>query len=368
VNRYKVAAAAVLLAAGLACQKAPSQSQQAGAKPPAAAQPRAASSSSPQAPGAGVPAQSVQPAPPAQPTFKAVPPQLPAVVARVNGEAISGDELEQAVRALESQVGQPVPIERRDQVYRQMMDQLIGYRLLAQASSARGLTVTDGEVDARLGQIRQQFPNEQAFLAALGQQKMTVDKLRAQTRLQMQVARMIDTEIAPKVSVADKDIGAFYEQNKDKFNEPEAVHVSHILIRLPSAPDAGARAKARAQAADLLKQLKGGADFAVLARQFSQDQGSAANGGDLGFVPKGQTPPAFEKVAFALKPGQLSGVVETQFGYHIVKCMEHRPARQVPLAEASPRISQFLTEQQRQQKTAALVEGLKAKAKVEVLI
>jgi peptidyl-prolyl cis-trans isomerase C len=370
VNTYKVAVTAVLLAVGLACQKAPSQSQQAGAaaKPSATPPQQAASTPSPQATAAGATTQSAQPAQPAPPTFKPVPPQLPAVVARVNGEAISGTELEQAVRALESQVGQPVPIERRDQVYRQMIDQLIAFRLLAQASAARGLVVTNGEIDARLTQIRQQFPNEQAFLAALGQQKMTLDKLRAQTRSQMLVARMIDMEIAPKVAVAEKDISAFYEQNKGKFNEPEAVHLSHILIRLPSNPDVGARAKARAQAVDLLKQLKAGGDFATLARQFSQDQGSAPNGGDLGFVVRGQTMPAFETVAFTLKPGELSGVVETQVGYHIIKGLEHRPARQVPLAEATPRISQYLTEQQRQQKTTVFIEGLKTKAKVEILI
>ena len=369
MNTHKVAAAAILLAAGLACQKAAGPSQQSGAAAgPSTTSPQRAASPQPPPPAAGASAQQAQPAQPAQPTFKPVPPQLPPVVARVNGEAISGTELEQAVRALEGQVGQPVPIERRDQVYRQMMDQLIAYHLLAQASAARGLMVSDGEVDARLREIRQQFPSEQAFLAALSQQKMTVDKLRAQTRSQMLVGKMIDTEIAPKVTVAEKDIAAFYEQNKDKFNQPEAAHLSHILIRLPSNPAVDARAKARAQAGDILKQLKGGADFSALARQYSQDQGSAANGGDLGFVVRGQRAPAFETVAFALKPGELSGVVETQFGYHIIKCLERRPARQVPLAEASPRISQYLTEQQRQQRTAAFIEQLKAKARVEILI
>jgi peptidyl-prolyl cis-trans isomerase C len=363
VNIHK-AAAAVLLAVSLACQKAPNQSQQPGAaaKPSTTPTGQAASTA---APGA---TQTAQPPQPVQPTFKPVPPQLPAVVARVNGDAISGVELEQAVRNLEGQVGQPVPIERRDQVYRQMMDQLIAYRLLAQASAARHLAVADSEVDARLTQIRQQFSNEQAFLAALAQQKVTVDKLKEQTRSQMLVNKIIEAEIAPRIAVADKDISAFYDQNKDKFSEPEAAHVSHILIRFPEKADATARKKVQAQAADLLKQLKGGADFAKLARQFSQDQGSAPGGGDLGFVARGQTVPAFEAAAFALKPGQLSGLVETQFGYHVIKGAERRPARQVPLAEASPRISQYLTDQQRQHRTTAFIEELKAKAKVEILI
>src|SRR4029077_12192443 len=99
--------------------------------------------------------------------------------------------------------------------------------------------------------------------------------------------------------------------------------------------DEAAKKKARADAEAVLKQVKGGGDFAALAKQYSQDPGSAANGGDLNFFPKGQMVPAFETAAFALKPGETSGLVETPFGFHIIKLAERRPARTVPLQEVS---------------------------------
>ena len=111
-----------------------------------------------------------------------------------------------------------------------------------------------------------------------------------------------------------------------------------------------------------------GEDFAALARQHSQDQGSAVNGGDLGFVVRGQTVPAFEEAAFGLKAGQVSQVVETTFGFHVLKVGEHRAARTVPLDEVKGEVTEFLKQQQMEQKTGAFVEQLKTKGKVEVLI
>jgi peptidyl-prolyl cis-trans isomerase C len=339
-----------VLLVSFACSKAPAQS-------PAAAQPPA-----PVAPSA----QGQTPAPP--PAAKPVPATLPDVVARVNGETVSKTEFENAIRTLEARAGQGVPFEKRDEVYRQVLDQLIGYTLLVQETKARKLTVADAEIDAQINQIRQRFPSEDAFTKALAEQKVTLDKLKQDTRTQMLVSKIIETEVAPGVSVTDKDVQTFYDQNQAKFNEPESVRASHILIRFPQNADDAAKKQARAQAEAMLAKLRAGGDFAALAKENSQDPGSAANGGDLGFFAKGQMVPAFDSVAFTLKPGQTSGVVETQFGYHIIKVVDHRPARVVPLAEASNDIRQFLTQQQQQQKAEAFVNQLKAKAKIEVLI
>ncbi len=179
---------------------------------------------------------------------------------------------------------------------------------------------------------------------------------------------LLEKEIEPQIKVEDKDISDFYAKNKQEFKQAEAVKASHILIRLPEKADAAARAKAKAQADQILKQLSSGAKFEDLAKKMSQDPGSAANGGDLGFFSKGQMVPAFENAAFALKPGQTSGVVETPFGFHIIRVVETRPARDLPLEEVKDQIKNYLTEQMRSAKSEAFIQGLRAKGKVEILI
>lgn len=314
---------------------------------------------------AGTPAQAGAAAPAA---VKPVPAQLPDVIARVNGDAVSKADFERALRALEAQAGGPVPPERRDVIYRQVLDQLVAFRLLSQEATTRKVAVPDTEVEGRVGEIRKQFPNEQAFTQALAERQMTPDLLKADIRRQLQAMKLVDTDIKPTVTVGDKEIGEFYQKNPDKFQEPEAVHAAHILIRVPEKADEATRKKARADAEKALAELKKkGADFAAVAKKYSQD-GSAVNGGDLGFVAKGQTVPAFENAAFALQPGQISAVVESPFGFHIIKAMEHRPGRTVPLEEVKAQVGQFLTQEQMQAKTQAYVDKLKAKGKVEILI
>jgi peptidyl-prolyl cis-trans isomerase C len=299
---------------------------------------------------------------------KPVPAQLPEIIARVNGSAIDRGEFERAVKSLESQAGGPVPPDRRDGIYRQLVDQLVALKLLSQESVARKVAIPDTDIDGRVAQVRGQFPNEQAFTAALAERQMTPDKLKAEIRQQMQAMKLVEVEIGPTVTVNDADVSDFYTKNPDKFQEPEAVHAAHILIRTPEGADDAAKKKARAEAQNVLAQIKKGGDFAALAKQHSQDTGSAANGGDLGFVPRGQTVPAFEQAAFALKAGQLSGVVESPFGFHIIKMIAHRDGRTVPLQEVKPQVEQFLKQQKTQEKTAAFIEKLKAKSKVEILM
>jgi peptidyl-prolyl cis-trans isomerase C len=228
--------------------------------------------------------------------------------------------------------------------------------------------VPETEVDARIAQIKQQFPSEDEFKKQLAERKMTVEQLRNDAKSDMRVAKMLEAEVNTKVTVQPDDVNTFYQQNPDKFQQPERVRASHILIRTEEKADAKAKETAKAKAADLLKQVKAGKDFAELAKQHSQDPGSAVQGGDLGFFQQGQMVGAFERAAFALKPGEVSDIVETPFGFHIIKMAEKEAARTVPIDEVKPKIEEFLQNQQRQQKTQAFIESLKSKGKVEVLI
>jgi len=310
-----------------------------------------------------------QATPPAQEAaIKPVPAQLPDVVARVNGQAISRDDLQQAVGQLEARAGQGVPAEQRDRVIRGVLDQLVAYRLLAQESVARRIAVPDADVDAQIAQIKSQFPSEQLFTQTLAQRNMTLEGLRTDVREGLQIDKMIDTEVASRATVSAEQVSDFYAKNPTQFQQAERVRASHILIRVPEGGDAKAKEEARARAADVLKQVKAGGDFAALAKEHSQDPGSGAKGGDLGFFERGQMVGPFEEAAFSLAAGQSSELVETQFGFHVIKVVEKQAARTIPLDEVRTQVEQYLQGQNRERETQAFIESLKAKGKVEILI
>jgi len=298
---------------------------------------------------------------------KPVPAQLPDVMARVNGQSVLRSDFEDAIRNVEEQNG-PVPADRRDEFYRALLDDLVGYHLLQQEATARKLVVADAEVDVRVKQVRDQVGDEAAFQKALAERKTTLERVRADMRRQMLVDRLIEVEVVPTISVRPEQVTDFYNQNPAQFVQPETLRTSHILVRLPEQADEAAKKEMRAKAEALLRQVKAGADFAKVAKESSQDPGSAQNGGELPPFSKGQMIPPFEEAAFALKPGQTSDVVETSFGFHIIRLHERRAPALVPLNQVQAQIQQYLADQQRQEKVAALIAALKAKGKVEILI
>jgi peptidyl-prolyl cis-trans isomerase C len=301
-------------------------------------------------------------------TIRPMPALLPAVLARVNGEAIERWEFDNAVKRVEARAGGPVPPEKRDEVLRSLLDQLVAYHLLAQQSKTLKIEVPDTEVDARLADVKRGFPTEEAFRQSMTAQGITSDQLRAQTRMSLQVQKVIDAEVTTKVAVQDTEVNAFYQQNLERFKQGDTVHASHILIGLPQGATPAQKQEARVKAQAILKQVRGGADFATMAKAQSQDPGSAQNGGDLGFFPKGQMTPAFEEAAFKLKPGAVSNLVETPFGFHIIKVQDKRGPRTAPLEEVGGQIKEFLTQGQRETKLEQLVEVVKGKSKVEILV
>ena len=329
-------------------------------KPPAGEASAAAA-----APGQGTAATAgaAQPAAPPKP----VPAQLPEVIARVNGEEIKKTELDQVVKTMEARAGQPVPADRRDEIYRNAIDQLVVYKLLWQESKARGVKADEGEIEAKLKQIRGQFPTQEAYDKALKDRGMTADTLRRDATVDLSVNKLIEVEVSTLPGPSDADAKAFYDKNPDQFKQPEQVRASHVLIRVDQNATPEVKKKARAEIDSVLKQAKAGADFAKLAQQHSQD-GSAAQGGDLNYFNKGMMVPEFDKAAFALQPGQLSDVVTTQFGYHVIKVTDRRPERFVPFEEAQAKIKEFLTVQRKDERQKAFIDGLRKKAKIEVLV
>jgi len=327
---------------------------------------RASLAASPQAAASQAPPAEAAPSEAASP--KAVPTVLPDVVARVNGESVTKAELESAIAALERRNQGPVPPDQRNQIYRGVLDQLVGFKLLSQEAAAQKVAVPDAEIDAQVAQIRQQFPSEDAFNQALAQQQKTVDGLKADARGTMAIQKMLEASLAGKVAVTPAQTQAFYDKNPDQFRQPEQVRASHILISVPGGADAAAKTAAQQKAEGLLKQLKSGGDFAALAKEHSQDPGSAVNGGDLGFFGRGQMVGPFDEAAFTLAAGATSDLVETQFGFHIIRVAEKKAAGLVALDDVRTEVEQYLLGQNRQREVQTLVDTLKAKAKVEILM
>ncbi len=177
----------------------------------------------------------------------------------------------------------------------------------------------------------------------------------------------MDAELSSVPGPSDAEAKDFYTKNPERFKQDETIHAAHILIRVDPKADAATKAQKKATIEQVLKKAKAGEDFGKLAQQHSQD-GSASNGGDLGDFPRGQMVPEFSDAAFALKPGEISGVVTTQFGYHIIKLIERKPSHVVAFEEAAPQIKQFLERQKKQEKQDAYVNDLKKKSKIEILI
>ena len=303
-----------------------------------------------------------------QPTAEPVPEELPAIVARVNTHTITSDELERAVRSAEIQAGQALPRQFRDQVYRSVLDRLVSFRLLLQESETLSISVDDAAVDARIEAIRSGFPSNDAFETQLSSWETTLDSLREETRRDLLVEHVLESEVSPSIEVDVETTREFYELHAGQFTEGGGVRARHILIGIsPDASDPD-KATAREHAESLRREAEGGADFEELARTHSEDPGSAANGGELGVVVRGQTVPAFEAALFALEPGDVSELVETPFGYHVIQMVEREAEHVVPFAEASVQIREFLIQQEQQARTGAFIEALKAKSNIEILI
>ncbi len=318
-----------------------------------------------QAPAASTEKPAATPTPPPPPAAP-VPEKLPDVLARVNSEAVTRADFDLLVRNVELNNG-PIPPDRRNEILRKILDDLVTYTMLKQEATARNIVVADAEIDQQLAVMKQEARTEAAFNKALADRKMTMERLRSDAKTQLAISKMMSAQVASATPATDTDAKTFYEKNPDKFKRGESVRASHILIRVSDKAPEEEKQKARARIDAVLKRAKAGEDFAVLAREHSQD-GSAAQGGDLNYFVKGQMVQPFDQAAFALKNNEISDVVTTEFGYHIIKVVDHKPAGTVPFDEVSANIKQYLSEQKKQETAQSFINSIKQKAKIEVLI
>jgi peptidyl-prolyl cis-trans isomerase C len=297
------------------------------------------------------------------------------VVAKGKGVEVKRSQLDDAMISIKSTLaarGQELPPDEMNHLEQQVLDRLIQIQLLL-------LKATDGDKAAgketcakRLDAIKARAGSEEVLNRQLKSVGTTPEELQSKMTDESTAQIVLEREL--KISVSDDDVKKFYNDNPSKFEQPEMVRASHILLstRDPETnkelPDDQKAAK-RAKAEELLKRARAGEDFAKLARENSEDPGSKDNGGEYQF-PRGQMVPQFEAAAFSLKTNEISDIVTTQYGYHIIKLTEKIPAKKVELAKVEADIKDYLKQQQmqkRQQDLQDYLDKLKKDCSIQIL-
>ncbi|MBI4518232.1 MAG: peptidylprolyl isomerase [Deltaproteobacteria bacterium] len=289
------------------------------------------------------------------------------VAARVNGTVISRTAVRAVVQGLAAARDAAPDAKQIEQLSRDALDSLIAFELLYQESQRRSIGVSEADIDAEVEHTKGRFASGEDYAAALAQRRLSVEDVRRDTRKTLAVNRLLEQTAWQGIEVSSAQVRRFYEENREQFKRPAEIRASHILVRGGQEAAAAERASAQQRVQALLAEIQGGADFAALARQHSQDPATAATGGDLGFFSRGTMEPAFEQAAFALKPGTVSSVVQTPYGFHLIKVTDQRPAGYAPLAEVQADVSALLRDEEKRRRQDQLVAKLKQQAQVELL-
>lgn len=288
------------------------------------------------------------------------------VAARVDGAEISAERLERGfeeyLRERQIHIGAMRSPQRVKSLKREALDLLIDQELLWQEARRRGLLADAAAVDEAAAALRRGFPSDEAFAARLRTEGYDEASYRTHLHRLLSARRVLEQATAA-VTVDDSAIHDFYRQNEAKFEQPEQRRVRHLVLPLGDGIDAAAQ---RSRIAALRERLAGGADFAGLAREHSQGS-SAGQGGDIGFVQRDELAPLLSQAAFALREGELSAAIELPDGLHLLRVEATVPARRVSEAEARERIRAHLLAQRAAQAREAVMQRLRAQARIEVL-
>lgn len=291
-----------------------------------------------------------------------------ATVATVNGEAVPLAEVNLVARywsdARRQQRQAPIP---QNQLQRQALEHLIDQRLLAREAAEQGIEVDSATVDSMVTTWESQFQTPEEEQTRLAESGVTVDQVRESFRRDRLVQALVAQTILDTIEVSEADVRAYYEANP-QFFDTTRVRVSHILIESEPGAPAEQRDAARQEANEVLSEIRGGADFAELAREHS-DCPSSERGGDLGTANRNRQVWVlpFHAAAFELAEGEVSDVVETQFGYHVIKVTE-RDEGKLGMDQVAENIRQFMRNQKVQQAVNAYSQQLRQDADVEILL
>jgi peptidyl-prolyl cis-trans isomerase C len=294
----------------------------------------------------------------------------PAKVAVVNGAAITEADLDRELMALRQQLASRGVSPSEDQLgamKKSALERLVNRELLYQASVKEGVKVEEAAVEERFDTIKGKFKSDEEYQGALVRMNLAEADLKLQIQKDVAIEKFVDEQFVQDTSVSEKETKEYYEANPDAFRRPEQVRARHILIKVESDASEEQKDAARDKIENIRKQLEQGADFEALAKEFSEGP-SAPRGGDLGYFRRGQMVKPFEDVAFAMKPGETSDVVETRFGYHLIHVIDKQPASTVPYGEVKEKLANHMKQQRVREQVNDFLKEERDKAEVDILL
>lgn len=283
----------------------------------------------------------------------------------VEGEIISVGQVDRVVaqwrKAGQAPVDASLPI---DELRKTALTQLVDRILLHKEAARKGFSADSALVERQMQQFQAQFPTQEARDNALKPMGLDMEGLRKMTEQDLSIQVFIQQEVMPSIDVGEDACRNYFEENQEQFKMPDRIRASHILFLVEETATPEDEAEAQAKATQILERVRSGEDFAQLAQEFSEGP-SAPRGGDLGYFQKGQMVPPFEAAAFALEVGEISELVRTRFGYHVIKLVDRQEAGPVSYDEAAPRIKNVLQQQKLSDRLQALIQELREDADIQ---
>lgn len=293
-----------------------------------------------------------------------------AIVATVNDDIITlHDVVREAQPAIsEAENKTALSDAARSQIRRTTLERLIEKKLTDQKIKELNIRVSDEEIRQAIDDVRKQnnIPNQEALVAALAAQGLSFDQYRTQLQEQIEKLKLVSMEVRAKVQVGETEMRDYYTANISKYTEEETFRARHIFFKTGEKATKADIERSKATAQAVLADAKSGKDFAELAKKFSEDPAARKDSGDLGDFKKGDMQPDLEKTIISLKPGEVSDLVSTPIGFHIIKLEARTAGKAKPFENVKSDIEEFLYRKKSEERFSTWAKDLRGKASIEV--
>ncbi len=304
------------------------------------------------------------------PTFAADPVITEKKAAEVNGATITMMSLNNEYRQVLKQQGiseDNLPAEKVLEVKKEVLDALINQELLFQESKKSNISVDEKSVAEDFAKVKGAFESEDDYKAALKDANLQESDILTRIRRKIAIDELVDQQISRNIVVTDEEAKNYYDTHPDAFVKKEKVRASHILIKVDPDASEAKKAAAKKKIQEIQRRIKAGEDFAQLAKENSEGP-TGPNGGDLGYFERGKMVKEFEDAAFALAPGQVSDIVQTKFGYHLIKVTDRIEGGTIAYETVKSDLEDYLKRKKISEGVSSYIETLRKSAKIETYL